>query len=382
MKNIPILRLPYSDSEIKFIKDGVEEILLSGFLTMHKKVLEFERLFSEFVGTKYAIAVNSGTSALEIPLRAIDVYGKTVIVPTNTFMATPLSVIHAGGKVKFVDVMKDNLSIDPEDLKRKISDDVVGVMPVHIAGIVSPHWSEIQNICKDNGLFIIEDAAHAHGAMYDDKMAGSLGDAAGFSFYPTKVLNTAEGGMITTNNKEIYEQSIILREHGKTDHSVNIHSELGYNWRFSELHALLGIQQMEKVDEILGMRRRQAALYDKLLSNVKGIERIFIPSNVVSSYYKYVIYLDESIDRVRFKKIMKEEYGVAMTGEVYSDLCHSQPVFEKYHNMVISSEGELYPGATYASQRQVCPPLYPGLSDEEINYVADSIRRTINVFLG
>lgn len=375
--NIPLLRLSYSDEEIKFVQDGISEILKSGFLTMDKKVAEFERLFAEFVGVKYAIATNSGTSALEIPLRSFDIRGKSVIVPTNTFMATPLSVVHAGGKVIFVDVMKENLSIDIPDFKKKITNNTVGVIPVHIAGIISPYWDEFMGVCKDNNLFVIEDAAHAHGATVDGRMAGSLGDAGAFSFYPTKVLNTAEGGMITTNEKNIYDKSIMLREHGKTDHSINVHSELGYNWRFSELHALLGIQQMHKVESILQDRRRQALLYDQLLKNINGITLLPISENIKSAYYKYVVFLDETIDRPIFKKVMKEKHGVCMTGEVYSDLCHSQPVFSKYPESIDVIDDQQFPGAMFVSDRQVCPPLYPGLTDDEIEYIALSMKKTV-----
>lgn len=374
---IPILRLPYTDQEITFLKDGLEDILKSGFLTMDKKVFEFERLFSEFVGVKYCVAVNSGTSALEIPLRSLDVRNKTVLVPTNTFMATPLSVIHAGGKVAFVDVMKDNLSIDPIDLKNKISDNTVAVIPVHIGGIISPFWDEIMQICKQNNLFVIEDAAHAHGASINGKIAGTLADAAAFSFYPTKVLNTAEGGMITTNNKDIYQKSLIFREHGKQDHSINVHSEIGYNWRFSELHALLGIQQMHKANEILAERRRQASLYDKFLDGAVGLSTLNIDKNIKSSYYKYIVFLDEAINRNEVKIIMKEKYGVVMTGEVYSDLCHSQPVFASNPELVEIIGDQSFIGARYVSERQICPPLYPGLSDEEIEYVAKSLIKTL-----
>ena len=374
---IPILRLPYSNDEIDFLKNGLEEILKSGFLTMDKKVFEFERLFSEFVGSKYAVAVNSGTSALEIPLRSFDIRNKSVIVPTNTFMATPLSVVHAGGKVTFVDVMKDNLSIDPEDLKNKISDNTVGVIPVHIGGIISPYWDEIMQICKDHNLFVIEDAAHAHGSSINNKMAGTLADAAAFSFYPTKVLNAAEGGMITTNSKNIYQKSLIFREHGKSDHAINIHSELGYNWRFSELHALLGIQQMHKAKHILEERRKQAVLYDKLLTGAIGLNIVQINKNIKSSYYKYIVFLDSSIERNKVKMIMKEKYGVMMTGEVYSDLCHSQPVFKSYPESLDIIGDQFFLGANFVSKRQICPPLYPGLCDDEIEYVANSLKQTV-----
>ena len=376
-RKIPILRLPYSEEEIQFLKDGLEDILLSGFLTMDKKVIEFEKLFADFCGVKYAIAVNSGTSALEIPLRSFDIRGKSVIVPTNTFMATPLSVIHAGGKVIFVDVMKDNLSIDPQDLKEKITDDTVGVIPVHIGGIISPYWDQIESICRDNDLFVIEDAAHAHGATYNNRMAGSLADAGAFSFYPTKILNTAEGGMITTNDDEIYKKSLILREHGKQDHSVNVHTELGYNWRFSEIHALLGIQQMQKAEYLINERRRQAKLYNKLLADTDGISFPKFSESVNPSYYKYIVYLDAGIERNLVKKIMSEKYQISMTGEVYSDLCHSQPVFNKYPDCINIIGEQTFPGATFVSERQVCPPLFPGLTDEEIEYIATSFKSTI-----
>jgi dTDP-4-amino-4,6-dideoxygalactose transaminase len=196
MRKIPALRLSYSKEEKNDITKGVNEILNSGFLTMGEKVNQFERLFAEFVGVKYAVAVNSGTSALEIPLRALNVEGKSIIIPTNTFMATPLAALHAGAKVIFADVSRESLSIDPKEIEKNIIDGTVGVIIVHIGGIISPEWNKIKKICESNGLFILEDAAHAHGATIDGQMAGSLGTAGSFSFYPTKIVNTAEGGMI------------------------------------------------------------------------------------------------------------------------------------------------------------------------------------------
>ena len=264
MKNIPLLRLDYSDEDIDYIQKGILDVIKSGYLTMGKKVEEFEAEFAKYIGTKYAVAVNSGTSSLEIMLRSFGVKGKTVIVPTVTFMATPISVIHAGGKVAFVDVTKEDLSIDPEDLKRKIAPDTAGVIIVHIGGIISSHYQEIEKICKDMGLFLIEDAAHAHGSSLNGVKAGDLSIGGSFSFYPTKILTTAEGGMITTNDENIYKMALTLREHGKPDHNVNVHTEFGYNWRFSEIHALLGLQQMRKVDYIIAERRTLGKLYDNM----------------------------------------------------------------------------------------------------------------------
>ena len=374
---IPILRIPFTDDGISFVQKGVGEVLKSGQLAMGKYVAEFERRFSEFVGTKYAVGVNSGTSALEICLRATDVKESSVIVPTNTFMATATSVIHAGGKVIFSDVLKEDLCMDPKDLKEKIQKNTKAVILVHIGGIISVQLNAIQEICEDNKLFLIEDAAHAHGSMIDGKKAGALGIAGAFSFYPTKVMTCGEGGMITTDNKEIYNSALMLRDHGKPDHRFNRHTEFGYNWRLSEIHAVIGLEQMNKIDWILDERRRVARIYDEKLHDVEGIELIKIPQNVKSSYYKYMVYLKEGINRDYVKNQMKSEYGVELTGEVYADPCHSQPVFKKYPEMMLNKESGKFPGAEYVCNRHICLPLYPGLTEEEVSYVVESLKSVV-----
>lgn len=374
---IPILRIPFTEEEIKSIKEDVEKILRSGYLTMSRNVEEFEEKFAKFIGVKYAIGVNSGTASIEIILRAIGVEGKTVIVPSNTYMATPIAVVHSGGRVVFVECQRENLQMDPDDLEKKIRPDTAAVILVHIGGIVSPHLKRIKEICKKNKLFLIEDAAHAHGAAIDDKMAGSLGLGGSFSFYPTKVMTTAEGGMITTNNKDLYEKAKILREHGKADHNFNVHTEFGYNWRFSELHAVLGLKQLEKIGWILSERRRIAKLYDNGLKDVKKIKLVKIPANVKSSYYKYIVYLNNDINRDRLKEQLKNRYEIILPGEVYSDPCHSQPVFRRYPNTVANKKSDKFPETEYVCKHHLCLPLYPGLSDDEVNYIISLFRREL-----
>src|SRR3990170_7883960 len=330
LMKIPILRLPYDEDDIDFIKSEIEKVLRSGYLTMADRVREFEMRFAKYCGTNYAVGTNSGTSSIEIILRAIGVEGSTVIVPSNTYMATPIAVVKAGGRVIFVDCQQENLQIDPDDIERKIQSDTKGVIIVHIGGIISPHFDRIKKICEKKGLFLIEDAAHAHGATIDGKMAGSMSLAGSFSFYPTKVLTTAEGGMVTTDNEEIYHKLLVLREHGKADHSFNIHVEIGDNWRLSEIHAVLGIQQMKKVDWILSERRRIAAQYDTYLKIIDEIRPLKISSNINPSYYKYIAFLDERIEREKLKETLKRKYSIALPGEVYSHPCHNQPVFKKY----------------------------------------------------
>lgn len=375
--NIPILRLPYTREEMDFIKNGIIEVLKSGYLTMGDKVVQFERAFVQFIGTKYAISTNSGTSSLEIVLRAIGIEGATVIIPSNTFMATATVVIHAGGKVIFTDCQKENLQMDPEDLRRKIRPDTKGVILVHIGGIISPYFDEIKRICDENGLFLLEDAAHAHGATIDSRKAGTLGIAGSFSFYPTKVMTTAEGGMITTDDEEIYRKSVILRDHGKVPPEFNVHTEFGYNWRFSELHAVLGLQQMQKIEQILEERRKVAKMYDERLSDLKRIRPLQIPPNISSSYYKYIAFLDDSIDRDQIKKELRDRFNVCLPGEVYSHPLHSQPVFQKYLWTVANDPDDTFLQTEYVCKHHLCLPLYRGLTENEIDYIVDSLRKVL-----
>ena len=376
-KFIPLLKLNYSNEEINYLQNGLKEVLNSGYLTMGEKVLEFEDKFRKFAGVKYAVAVNSGTSAIEIILRSINVLKKSVIVPNITFMATPLAAIHAGAKVIFVDVLPDNLSIDPNDLKNKIRDDTVAVIAVHIGGIISSSWNEISDICEENDLFLIEDAAHAHGASIDGQISGSLGFAGAFSFYPTKVLTTAEGGMITTDSELIYKQSLVLREHGKKNPDINIHTELGSNWRFSEIHALLGLLEMKRCDSIIQKRRQLAKLYDQYLENVSGVKCISIPENIISPYYKYIIYLDEKYERDKIKLKLKDEFKICLPGEVYNNFCHNQPVFKNNPELILNDLDDKFPGSQYVSKRQICLPLYPSLSVSELEYVVNSLKKVL-----
>ncbi len=374
---IPILRLDYTEEEIKAIQEGIKTVLKSGYLTMGEKVAEFERAFATFTGAKYAIATNSGTSSLEIILRAIGVAGKTVIVPSNTMMASPAAVVHAGGKVIFADCERKNLQLDPKDLKRKLRADTRAVMLVHIGGIISPDFYEIKDICDKNGVVLIEDAAHAHGATIDGKQAGTLGLAGSFSFYPTKVIVTAEGGMIITNDKTIYDKAVSLRDHGRDPDDTNNHVEIGYNWRFSELHAVLGIQQMKKAKRILAERRKIARWYDKKLEGIKGIRKVKIPDNIKPSYYKYIVFLDDKIDRETIKKKLKDKYSVSLTGEVYSHPCHSQPAFKKYPKTVANDPADTFPQTEYVARKHICLPIYPGLTEAEVDYAVESLKKVL-----
>lgn len=369
---IPAAKIYFPEEDRKWVLEKVDEIMSTGQLTLGKYGREFEEKFASYVGTKYAIAVNSGTSALEIVLRAMDIAGSSVIVPTNTFVATPASVIHAGGEVIFADIT-GNLCLDPESVRQKIRKDTKGVIIVHIAGVVPPQIKEIQKICKEHNLFLLEDAAHAQGSTLDGQKAGSFGVAAAFSFYPTKVITSGEGGMITTDDEKIHERALIFRDQGKAGFYSNVHTEIGYNWRMSEVHAVMGLSQFARLDEFITDRRRAAAIYDRELGEIGKLKRVEIPSAVKSNYYKYVAILEAGIDRPSLKKEMKEKYGVGLSGEVYELPCHLQPIFKKMYNF---TGGEL-PVAEDLCQRQICLPVFATMTDEQALYTVNSLKEVL-----
>ena len=307
----------------------------------------------------------------------LDVDQGTVVMPSNTYMATPLSAIKAGAKVIFTEAEPHTLQMDPIDLEKKIRPDTKAVILVHIGGVISPQLSQIKELCDSKNIPLIEDAAHAHGSEISEQKAGSIGIAGSFSFYPTKVLSTAEGGMITTNNRTIFQKAKILREHGKQNHSLNVHTEIGDNWRYSEIHAVLGLQQMKKVKQILDRRREIALIYDKKLENFDLLKKMHIPSNINSSYYKYITFLPEVFERPKVKSLLKENYGIELPGEVYSHPCHSQPVFQNHPNLIQNDKDDIFPITENICNTQLCLPIYPGLKSEEINYVIDSIKNVL-----
>ncbi|MBN2187341.1 MAG: DegT/DnrJ/EryC1/StrS family aminotransferase [Dehalococcoidia bacterium] len=369
---VPAAKIHFPEEDKAYISDKVEEILSTGQLTLGKYGREFEEEFARYVGTKYAVAVNSGTSALEIILRILGVQGRSVIVPTNTFFATPASVLHAGGKVIFADVT-ENLCLDPQSITRNIREDTKGVIIVHIGGAIPPQIKQIQEICQARNLFLMEDAAHVQGSTLDGKMAGSFGQAAAFSFYPTKVITSGEGGMIVTNDEEIYQRALVFRDQGKAGFYGNVHTELGYNWRMSEIHAVIGLSQFRRLEEFVQHRRKIANIYNEGLEEITGITPLKLPPQVKSNYYKYTAILDRGLDRATIKKELRESYRVSFSGEVYELPCHLQPIFKDSGSY---KDGD-YPVAEDLCKRMVCLPISAVMTPEEAGYTLDSLKKVL-----
>src|SRR5262249_2863603 len=256
--------------------------------------------------------VQSGTSALEIVLRSLDVDGREVVVPTNTFFATPAAVVHAGGRPRFADVDRTSMALSVETVAAAISSDTAAVIIVHIAGTVSPETPRLAAFCRERGIVLVEDAAHAHGSALGGRMAGTFGAAATFSFYPTKVITAGEGGMIVTDDETLYRHALVYRDQGKESFLTNFHVRLGYNWRLTDPHAAVGLSQLGRLEEFVAERRRVAHAYTTGLAGVNGIRPLTPPESSRPNFYKYVALLDHGADRRALKRTLKERFQVSL----------------------------------------------------------------------
>lgn len=370
LRNIPPAKPYFPSEDIQQISNDVEKILQSGMLTLGEYTKRFEEGFAQLCEVKHAVAVSSGTSALEIALRALGIgRGDEVIVPTNTFSATAAVVFMVGGKPVFTDINAESLCIDAENVKKYLTKKTKAVMSVHIGGLVCPEIDAIRDICKDHRLFLIEDAAHAQGSLLDNKPAGSFGDAGCFSFYPTKVMTTGEGGIITTNDEALAAKAIILRDQGKESFNSNIIVEVGSNWRMDEISAAIGLSQLRRLPEFIRRRNEIAGHFDKELSDLSWFEPLHVPRNAVSNYYKYVAFLASAVSRDDFKQKLREK-GVRPSGEVYWPPLHMEPVYKR---LLKVKEGD-FPVAEDVCLRQVCLPLYSQMTSEEAKYVTEKVK--------
>jgi len=363
------MKVFFPQEDIKQVNSDVEKILQSGMLTLGEYTVRLETEFAKFCGVKHAVAVNSGTSALETVLRTCGLRREDeVLVPTNTFSATAAAVFFAGGKPVLTDIDGPTLCVDAANVQKGLTSKTKGVIAVHIGGLICPDIKAIKDLCEDHKLFLVEDAAHAHGSTIDEHAAGSLGDAGCFSFYPTKVMTTGEGGMITTNKDEIAERSRILRDQGKENFNSNVIVELGYNWRMNEISAAIGMTQLRRLPENIRKRNLIAQHYDQRLRQLDRVEPLKTPSIMVNCYYKYVVFLDTDVNREKLKRQLGEK-GVRCGGEVYWPPLHLQPIYRK---LLGTKEGD-FPVAEDTCKKMICLPMYPQMTLDDADYVVENL---------
>jgi dTDP-4-amino-4,6-dideoxygalactose transaminase len=376
---VPPARPTFSADDRAAIAKLIEESLATGSLTLGPNTARFEEAFAARHDVNHAVAVSSGTAALEIALRALadpdgaggGLAGRTVIVPANTFYATAGAVIHAGGVPRFADIDPATFALSPATVEPLLDDTCAGVAIVHVGGFVSPDTAVLADLCRSRGLWLLEDAAHAHGATFAGRPAGSIGDAGAFSFYPTKVITSGEGGVITTADERLRDEARIYRDQGKAGFLGGDHVRLGYAWRMSELHAAVGVTQLARLDEFIAVRRRVARRYDEALAGIPGITPVLAPEGSQPNYYKYLAVLDEGIDRAGLKKTLREEHGVGMSGEVYASPLHRQPIFADL------PAGPL-PVSEDLCARHVCLPIHNDMADSEAEQVIDGLRAVLS----
>ncbi len=364
----------FSEESLDQISTEIKSVLKSGRLTDGPQMEIFEKEFAAYNNTKYAVATSSGSGALNIALQHYNLKGQEVIVPTNTFVATPNAVIFAGGKPVFADMNQETLGINVDDVRRKITSKTAGVIVVHIAGLVCTQINELKELCEEKGLFLVEDCAHAHGATLDGQKAGTFGDVGCFSFYPTKVMTSCEGGMVISNNQELTEQARIVRTCGQNvDRQMVM---LGSNWRLNEVSAVIGRAQLANLEEFLKKRNEVAKQYQTLLTDFGNMAPLYVPPNMRCSYYKYPVFLSEGLNRVKLAAIMKEKYGIE-TGHVYYPPCHLHPF---YKDTFGTKEGDL-PISEKVLKQVMCLPIHYNMDGGKVKYITESLAYAINAYL-
>jgi dTDP-4-amino-4,6-dideoxygalactose transaminase len=346
--------------------DSVTKCLQEQRLSQGKYVETFEKEFAKYVGTKHAIATSNGTTALHTALAAMNVKeGDEVIVPSFSFIATANCVLYQRAKPVFVDIEPKTFNIDPEKIEPKITKRTKAIIPVDYAG--QPYDMEaINKIAHDHGLVVLEDAAEAHGSKYKSKMAGNLGDAGGFSFYPNKNITTGEGGIVTTNNDEIARKARLIRTHGQD--SRYHHIMLGYNYRMTDIQASLGCSQIHRLNSVVEMKTKLAAYYDDQITKLcRDITVPFVKNDRTHTYMFYSVCFPSQKRRDR-AQIMLEKNGIET--RIAFPPIHLQPLYRELFGF---TEGYL-PITEDIATRTLSLPIYPMMKKTEQDYVVSILK--------
>jgi dTDP-4-amino-4,6-dideoxygalactose transaminase len=374
---LPFFKPDIDDNEI----NAVVDVLKSGWLTTGPNTVKFEELIKEFTGSKHAIAVNSCTAGLHIMLAAIDIQpGDEVITTPFTFTATANVIVHLGGKPVFVDIEEDTYNIDPEKIRKAITPKTKAIMIVHYAGH-SCDMEKIMQISNEHKIPVIEDCAHAIDCYYNGKHVGNFGIGGVLSFYANKNLTTAEGGMILTNDDDIAEKAKILSLHGISKDAWKRYSQsgkwyyevekCGFKYNLPDILAVIGIEQLKKLKRFQERRKEIVQRYNEGLRDLNVLK---LPANKDYNTHAYHIYpiviTDKSIDRNEFiEKLTAENIGLS----VHFIPLHLQPYFQKTFGYKLGD----FPVAEKTYFGLVTLPLFPLMTNEDVDYVISSIKNTL-----
>jgi perosamine synthetase len=377
-RNIPYGRQWIDEADIA----AVCEVLRSDWLTTGPKIPEFEEVFSRYVGTKFAVAVSSGTAALHCAMYALGIGpGQEVIVPAMTFAASANCVVYQGGIPVFVDVDPDTLLIDPQEVERKITLQTKALIAVDYAGQPCD-YDALREIADRYHLPVVSDACHALGASYRGRDVGSLADLSVFSFHPVKHITTGEGGVITTDREEYAKRLRMFRNHGiTTDHREREAQgswfyemvDLGYNYRITDFQCALGMSQLQKLPRWLARRREIARIYQEAFAGIKGIKPLAVNLDVRHAYHLYVVRLDPGetgIQRGEFYQALRSR-GIGVN-------VHYVPVhLHPFYQTRFGTGRGLCPVAESAYEQILSLPMYPAMTDEDLTIVIQTIRNLL-----
>lgn len=382
-KTADIRHIPYAT---QWIEDddiqAVAEVLKSDYLTTGPKITEFEQTFAQYVGAKYAVAVSSGTAALHAACFAASIKeGDEVITTPMTFAASANCVLYCGGRPVFADIDPNTYNIDSNAIENCITPKTKAIIPVHFTGQPCD-MDDINRIAKEHDLIVIEDAAHALGATYKSKRVGAISDMTCFSFHPVKHITTGEGGIITTDDENLYKKLIQFRSHGITrDREILEHDDgpwyyeqqfLGYNYRMTDIQAALGISQLKKIDRFISRRMEIADRYNKAFSGTESIITPYQLDETQSAWHLYILQL--KLDKLKTSR--KEVYTALQQKGIGINVHYIPVYYHPYYKQMGYKKG-LCPNAERLYERIITIPLYPKMSDEDIEYVIDAVKETV-----
>lgn len=362
-KIIPVSEPKLDGNELKYVCECVKSNWISSAGNFIEK---FEDAFKRYCGAKYAVACSSGTAALHLALAALGLKnGDEVIIPTFTMIATANAVTYLGAKAVLVDADPITWNIDTGKIETKITRRTKAIIPVHTYGLPAD-MDRILSIAKKHSLFVIEDAAEAHGAEYKGRRVGSIGDIACFSFYANKIVTTGEGGMVTTNNKKIAEKVRILRDHAFSKERHFWHQYLGYNYRMTNLQAAVGLAQVERLRSLVAIRLRNAKYYSFLLRDVKGIRLPPEVKEVKNVYWMYSVLVEDDFGLTRDALRMYLAQRGIETRTFFVPV-HLQPIYFRKYN-------ERFPVAEELCQKGMYLPSGATLTKKDIEYTVECIK--------
>lgn len=367
---IPLFKIYWDEKDVKMVTDAIQRGM---FWASGPNIEKFEGMLADYIGTKYAVTFNSGTSALHASLLTYGIsQGDEVIVPSFTFIATANAPIFVGAKPIFADIEEKTFGLDPEDVGKKITSKTKAIIPIHYGGCPCL-IHELKQIAKKHNLILIEDAAESLGAAVDGKKVGSFGDCAILSFCANKVITTGEGGAVVTSSVDICERLKLIRSHGRAE-AANYFSSieymdyvtLGYNFRMSDITGALGIAQLNKADKIIKMRREIA---ERMSARLSGIAEIEVPSSPDSFFHVYQMY----VMRVKEGQQKRDALSAYLSQKGIMTKVYFHPVhLTHFYKNNLGYNCDL-PITEKTSQQILTLPMYPSLTEDEIYYITDEI---------